>query len=691
MEILYPGGSKEHVENAIKSKANAVYGGFQLFNARNKAKNFTTNELVEAINKCHENGLKFYLTLNTLMLDEDIEKVIHILKNINVKPDAFISADIGLCQKLKEEFPDVELHASTQFGISNIKDAQFAEKFGFKRVILAREMTEKEIELVTNNINIDSEVFVWGTQCVSFSGSCFLGSLMNGGTANRGKCITLCRDKYLFNDAGEMGNYLYVPDLNCINSAKKGKAISLKIEGRRRPVAQLNDVVKEIKGELKPNEEKGFYLGENLEKNHLFERVNNRQKFAFKHNKNFPLKKEDVWIYENNGEFYYISKDTILQNECFYLYSEWKLPFKENLKNVSMEINQKNGIVQSIMFLNYKGEAKHFYLKNHEDKYKSIELLKDLYKILNINIYSIKFKKENENQDILISVQMFEEIEKYILKLSKAERNFSYMSSALKKVYVETENLNLAYELSSEEIPIIVNLETFEMFEKLEINRFKDKEKTIFKLPFFNFRNKDMSNYLKKIEGFGVMLTKFSQIEDVNKFKFGKIFVDYLVPVWNHHSREFLEKLGIKNFCASPELSFEENMNIFEDANEVCLLLGGKPTCVYSRQCFKKAISCLTGITSNKNIKNIDRDIDFELNCYADHRTMNYKTNILNPYNCKKENVSYRFVERGMSIQDIKQILTMVKNDSYYENLLKVDLFKNSFSNMLEEDKRIEN
>lgn len=690
MEILYPAGSEEHVENAIKSKANAVYGGFQLFNARNKAKNFTINELMEAIKKCHKNGLKFYLTLNTLMIDKEIDKVIDVLKSFEVMPDAFISADIGFCQKLKEVFPDIELHASTQFGVSNLKDAQFAEMFGFKRVILAREMTASEIEYVIDNINIDAEIFVWGSQCISFSGSCFLGSLMNGGTANRGKCITLCRDKYLFNDSGEVGNCLYVPDLNCIHSAKMGNAVSLKIEGRRRPVAQLNEVVKEIKGEIGPNKENGFYLGENIENNHLFERVNNRRKFAFKHNNNLPLKEEDVWIYENNDEFYYLTKDAMPEGEYLYLYSEWKLPFNPNLKNVSMEINQKDGLVQNVMFLNYKGEAKYFYLKNNESKYISIESLKDLYKFSNINIYSIKFKKESENQIILISYQMFKEIEDYLLKLSEIERNFYYKCRALKKVYIETENLNLAYELSDENIPTIVNLETFETFEKLDINKFKDKDKTIFKLPFFNFKNKDIQSLLKKIEGYGVMITKFSQIEDVKKFKFSKIFADYLVPVWNSYSRDFLEKLGVESFCASPELSVEENMKVFNDAKEVCLLLGGKPTCVYSRQCFKNAIRCKTCNQLAKNLENTDRDVEFELHCYSDHRTLNYKINILNPYYINSQNVTYRFIERGLCIDDIKQILTSVKNDGYYENLSKTDLFKNSFSNMLEEDKRVE-
>ncbi len=691
MEILYPVGSNIYIENAIKAGADAVYGGFQLFNARNKAKNFTVDELIAAIDKCHDNNLKFYLTLNTLMLDEEIKDVIETLKKFKIKPDAFICADIGLCENLMKEFPDVELHASTQFGVANLQDAQFAEKIGFKRVILAREMTESEINYITENLNIDTEVFVWGSQCVSFSGSCFLGSLMNGGTANRGKCITLCRDKYLFNHVSEMGNYLYVPDLNCINIAKKGNAVSLKIEGRRRPVEQLNKVVKEIKGEIDSQKENGFYLGENIEKNHLYERVNNRQKFLFKHDKNFPIKEEDVWIFKKYNEFYYLPENISPNSESLYLYSEWKLPFKPNLKNLSMEINQKGGIVQSVMFLNYKGEARYFYLKNNESKYINIESIKELYKISNINIYSIKFKKESENQNILISYQMVKEIEDYVLKLSEIERNFSYDSCGLDKVYIETENLNLAYELAKENILTIVNLESFEMFEKLEISRFTDKEATIFKLPFFNFKNKDMQFLLKKIEGFGVMITKFSQIEDIKKFKFSKIFADYLVPVWNHNSREFLEKCDVENFCASPELSFEENMKIFNNVNEVCLLLGGKPTCVYSRQCFKKAIGCSVCRQSEKSLKNVDRDVDFELNCYADHRTMNYKNNILNPYNCKNKNVSYRFVERGLSIQDIKEILDCVHKDGYYEKLRKHKLFKNSFSNMLEEDKRIEN
>ena len=200
MEILSPAGNNIHINVAIEEKSNAVYGGLKKWNARNNAVNFSIDEYNRNIKKLHENNIKFYLTLNTLMLDEEIENIITLLKSGKIElPDSFIVADIGLILRLKREFPNVDLHISTQFGAHNIEDLIFLEKLGVKRVILARELTLNEINKLKKNTTLEIETFIWGSQCLSYSGLCFFWSFINGGSGNRGKCSILCRDVYEVN------------------------------------------------------------------------------------------------------------------------------------------------------------------------------------------------------------------------------------------------------------------------------------------------------------------------------------------------------------------------------------------------------------------------------------------------------------------------------------------------------------
>ena len=179
MEILSPAGNNIHINVAIEEKSNAVYGGLKKWNARNNAVNFSIDEYNRNIKNLHENHIKLYLTLNTLMLDEEIENIITLLKSGEIElPDSFIVADIGLILRLKREFPNVDLHISTQFGAHNIEDLIFLEKLGVKRVILARELTLNEINKLKKNTTLEIETFIWGSQCLSYSGLCFFGSFI---------------------------------------------------------------------------------------------------------------------------------------------------------------------------------------------------------------------------------------------------------------------------------------------------------------------------------------------------------------------------------------------------------------------------------------------------------------------------------------------------------------------------------
>lgn len=211
MEILSPASNMNHIKVAIDSKANAVYGGLKKWNARNKAINFTTEEYNILIEELHKNNIKFFLTLNILMLDDEIKEVIDFLKQ-NTLPDAFIVTDMGLVQELHKEFPNVPLHFSTQFGAHNIDDVNYIKSLNGERAILSRELTLTEINNIKENTDIELECFIWGSQCLSFSGLCFFGTLINGGGGNRGKCIITCRDIYSINS--NKGHHLYVPDMD---------------------------------------------------------------------------------------------------------------------------------------------------------------------------------------------------------------------------------------------------------------------------------------------------------------------------------------------------------------------------------------------------------------------------------------------------------------------------------------------
>lgn len=376
MEILSPAGNKNLVNTAVTSKSNAVYGGFKKWNARNSAINFSKDEYNYSVELLHKNNIKFYLTLNNLCLDIEIEEIINYLKQDDlIKPDAFIVADLGLIQALKENFPNIEIHVSTQFGTHNIDDLRLLEELGVKRAILAREVTKEELMYLRENTSLELEVFVWGSQCLSFSGLCFFGSLINGGTGNRGKCINLCRDCYS-SSKYDNGTLLYVSDMNCINLLEELKNIdSLKIEGRRRPPKEIENVIKEIKMRKTEGNNVGFLYGENNTQNKMINNINFRIAPLYKA---YEMKKKnyyDVFAKFIDGKPIEFCKEiNSVDNDnkdIYYIYSELLSDYKIDKKNYTMEIEfDENGIMINSSITNYKGENTLIKYKMVNDKEK---------------------------------------------------------------------------------------------------------------------------------------------------------------------------------------------------------------------------------------------------------------------------------------------------------------------------------
>ncbi len=239
IELLSPVGSYESLIAAVQNGADAVYFGAKNFNARNFASNFEGNTLKKAIQYAKVRNVKTYLTVNTLIKNSEINEALDLINQAYCYGiDAIIIQDLGLAKIISKHFPDLPLHASTQMTVHNLEGVNQLEQLGFKRVVLARELSIDEISYICKNSNIEIEVFVHGALCVSYSGQCLLSSLIGQRSANRGKCAQACRLPYkLYNDnefikEGYLLNTKDLCTIEKIDKLKQAGITSLKIEGR---------------------------------------------------------------------------------------------------------------------------------------------------------------------------------------------------------------------------------------------------------------------------------------------------------------------------------------------------------------------------------------------------------------------------------------------------------------------------
>jgi len=188
-EILAPVKDEENFFQAINNGADAVYLGLTDFNARQKASNFSAENLKKTIDYAHFLGVKVYITLNTIVVDNEIDKLINLVSSaIDCGADAFIVQDLGVAKLLKSCFKNIVLHGSTQMGIHNLYGAKVCQQMGLSRIVLSRETTIEDIKEIKANTNLELEFFVQGALCVAFSGACYLSSVKHSCSGNRGKC-----------------------------------------------------------------------------------------------------------------------------------------------------------------------------------------------------------------------------------------------------------------------------------------------------------------------------------------------------------------------------------------------------------------------------------------------------------------------------------------------------------------------
>ncbi|MDR0932675.1 MAG: U32 family peptidase [Victivallales bacterium] len=235
-ELLAPAGNLETALAAYDAGADAVYCGLGKFNARERAENFTPDSLSRLLTFAHSRNKKLYLTLNTLLKEQELCEVAEYLAILSdLSPDALIVQDLGVLYLSRKYFPSLTLHASTQMGVHNSAGVAMAERLGVKRVILERQITLEELRSIARKTSLELEVFIHGSLCCSLSGQCLLSSAMGGWSGNRGKCKQPCRRCYNVN--GNRGFLLSPRDLYgvpLLGELRRIGVSSLKLEGRLR-------------------------------------------------------------------------------------------------------------------------------------------------------------------------------------------------------------------------------------------------------------------------------------------------------------------------------------------------------------------------------------------------------------------------------------------------------------------------
>ena len=239
LELLAPAGSMEALQAAVQNGANAVYLGVGMFNARQSAKNFTPQTLVEAVKYCHVRGVAVHLTLNTLVSDREMRELCDLIRQAAIAGvDAFIVQDLGVLQLCRQIAPSVPIHGSTQMTVHSLSGVLLCAAWGMSRVVLSRELSRDEIAKICANSPIEIEVFGHGALCMGYSGQCYLSAAIGGRSGNRGRCAQPCRQSYGYG-RWENKHPLSLKDNCLVQYVKELEALgvaSLKLEGRmKRP------------------------------------------------------------------------------------------------------------------------------------------------------------------------------------------------------------------------------------------------------------------------------------------------------------------------------------------------------------------------------------------------------------------------------------------------------------------------
>ncbi len=382
VEILAPAGNLKNFITAVNTGADAVYLGLSNFSARKSSQNFDYDELKYAINYAKTYDVKVYIAVNTLIKDSEINEFIEAVGiAYSYGADAFILQDIFLGKLLKEYYPEICLHLSTQAGVCNEYGAKMALEYGFSRVILARETKLEDIKRIS--AIIETEVFIQGALCSSFSGHCYFSSFIGGLSGNRGHCKQPCRKKYALCGNESFNGYLLSLSDLCIGKDIKTLidlgVSSFKIEGRMRSSEYVASAIKYYKGILNEKSTENDFI--NLKKS--YNRGDYTKGLAFSQKDDFISRK----IQGHKG--YFIGKVKSINKDVLKLDKIGNFTDGDSFKILRNGLEVGNAILKNNL-IKFKGNIKindEVYITKDQALINSVDNIKREKFNVNIDVY----------------------------------------------------------------------------------------------------------------------------------------------------------------------------------------------------------------------------------------------------------------------------------------------------------------
>lgn len=613
-ELLSPAGNFESLKAAILAGCDAVYLAGKLFGARAFSDNFSNDELIEAIKYAHLYGVKVYVTVNTLVFENEVDKFmnyIDFLYKNNV--DALIIQDIGMMDLIRKTYPLLELHASTQMHIHNLEGVKLIERLGLKRVVLARESSLQLIKEIKQNTNIELEIFIHGALCISYSGQCLFSGLIGNRSGNRGSCAGSCRQKYsLIVDDKKKNNQEYLLSTKDLCTLENiGELIdigvdSLKIEGRMKSPSYVYLVTKLYRQAI------DSYI-ENKKVSINLEELNDLKKvFNRKYTKGFLFGEKDIVnAYRPNHLGIEIGKVIKSQNNYVDILLTDDLNINDGIRFIEDDI----GFIVTSLFKNKKridhgtkGEIVSIYCKN---KISNTKVVKTTDYLLNKNIEAtlkdkrkiniegsleacldkpLKLKITDGNNEVEVignkvaksinrSISR-ERIEEQLNKLGKTIYNFNSLKIKVDEdVFIPLKELN---DLRNEATDLLNEKRLYQykyLKEEYQINLPQFKEEQNYNIAIFNleqydkikndnykyiYMEQDLYNNIKddrKVLKLSRVLEHhqpYSQkllVGELGSLFYRDILADFSFNVTNSYAVAFLHSMNVSQVTLSYELA----------------------------------------------------------------------------------------------------------------------------------------
>lgn len=604
MELLAPAGSYAQAIAAMEAGCDALYGGMNQWNARDWAENFTMEAYSALLERCRKTGVRFYMTLNTLLRDDEVDEVCELLTSRKFPlPDAVIAADTGLICQLRKNIPELPIHASTQFGTYSVSDIQFLESLGVQRAILARELTLPEIRDIRQHTRMELEVFVYGSQCINFSGQCLWGSMTYGGSGNRGRCIGMCRD--LYRCGSKKGQFMYpqyIDAVSALPSLNKIMVDSVKIEGRLRAPAEIAQAVHRFRNAIDALparlEETGYcgYLQDRLPVQGMIRAVNARLKTSTA--KAAAYRKEDL-LCVDDPQPGIINGDEIKEGRCFrYIRTVRTSPFDRTRPNVSIKLKtDSHSNLTGLVFIDEGGERNLLALDPcSTDQWRTETIFSRISDRLKpLHLYELSASVPSQ-EFIGLDVDALDKILDHIASRYSTPANIekcAYRFPTRENICIQSDTLEDIRKFSQKNYKkFIFEIRSYEEFKKtIEFDR-QNRIGIIYKLPLF-YDSDTLELISPLLKQRCVMVSRFSDIPYAARVGVKEIYADYSLNIWNRYSVCLAKEMGVKAIVAHPELSMESvNRLRSETGMPVFYIQYGRIPLGYTRACYGEADLC---------------------------------------------------------------------------------------------------